>query len=106
MCLLCDAPPLPPPPAPAPAPARAEVSPPKLAALSRGVDAWVQIACPRLSIDWGEGFALPTLNPYEVGAGEGGGVQAGGSPVGAAAGAHALAAGVKWVNSQLGEAPG
>lgn len=49
-----------------PPPAAAEVSPPKLAALSRGVDAWVQIACPRLSIDWGEGFAQPTLNPYEV----------------------------------------
>lgn len=47
----------------------AEVSPAKLAALSRGVDAWVQIACPRLSIDWGEGFMLPTLNPYEVRAG-------------------------------------
>lgn len=44
----------------------AEVSPPKIAALSEGVDAWVQIACPRLSIDWGEGFSKPTLNPYEV----------------------------------------
>ena len=30
------------------------------------VDAWVQIACPRLSIDWGEGFAKPTLTPYEA----------------------------------------
>lgn len=48
--------------------ASAEVSPPKLAALSEGVDAWVQIACPRLSIDWGEGFAQPTLTPYEVSA--------------------------------------
>lgn len=90
-------------------PPPAEVSPPKLAALSCGIDAWVQvrtlaaldicccasharraacphplpqawaranplsapccaaqIACPRLSIDWGEGFAKPTLNPYEV----------------------------------------
>lgn len=43
-----------------------EVSPAKLAALSHGVDAWVQIACPRLSIDWGEGFTKPTLNPYEA----------------------------------------
>ncbi|EFN55489.1 hypothetical protein CHLNCDRAFT_23248, partial [Chlorella variabilis] len=43
-----------------------EVSPPKLAALSEGIDAWVQIACPRLSIDWGEGFTQPTLNPYEA----------------------------------------
>ena len=25
-----------------------------------------QIACPRLSIDWGEGFARPTLTPYEA----------------------------------------
>lgn len=25
-----------------------------------------QVACPRLSIDWGEEFTLPTLNPYEV----------------------------------------
>lgn len=25
-----------------------------------------QVACPRLSIDWGEGFALPTLTPYEA----------------------------------------
>ena len=30
------------------------------------VDAWVQIACPRLSIDWGEGFDKPTLTPYEA----------------------------------------
>ncbi len=25
-----------------------------------------QIACPRLSIDWGEGFSRPTLTPYEA----------------------------------------
>ena len=25
-----------------------------------------QVACPRLSIDWGEGFAKPTLTPYEA----------------------------------------
>lgn len=43
-----------------------EVSPLKLKALSQGIDAWIQIACPRLSIDWGEEFLLPTLNPYEV----------------------------------------
>ena len=30
------------------------------------VEAWVQIACPRLSIDWGEGFSRPTLTPYEA----------------------------------------
>jgi 2-(3-amino-3-carboxypropyl)histidine synthase len=42
-----------------------EVSPPKLAAIGH-VDAWVQVACPRLSIDWGESFAKPTLTPYEA----------------------------------------
>ena len=26
----------------------------------------LQVACPRLSIDWGEGFVLPTLTPYEA----------------------------------------
>ena len=26
----------------------------------------LQVACPRLSIDWGEGFTLPTLTPYEA----------------------------------------
>ena len=31
-----------------------------------GVDAWVQIACPRLSIDWGEGFRAPVLTPFEL----------------------------------------
>lgn len=31
-----------------------------------GVDAWVQIACPRLSIDWGDEFSKPTLNPFEA----------------------------------------
>lgn len=29
------------------------------------VDAWVQIACPRLSIDWGAAFNKPILTPYE-----------------------------------------
>jgi len=42
-----------------------EISPAKLRALS-GPDAWVQIACPRLSIDWGEAFGLPVLTPYEA----------------------------------------
>lgn len=27
---------------------------------------WVQIACPRLSIDWGSAFSKPLLSPYEV----------------------------------------
>lgn len=30
------------------------------------VDVWVQVACPRLSIDWGEGFDKPILTPYEL----------------------------------------
>lgn len=29
------------------------------------VDAWIQVACPRLSIDWGSAFQKPLLNPYE-----------------------------------------
>ena len=42
-----------------------EVSPPKLRQMGQ-IDAWIQIACPRLSIDWGEGFSKPTLTPYEA----------------------------------------
>lgn len=42
-----------------------QISPTKLEML-HGVDAWCQVACPRLSIDWGEAFALPTLTPYEA----------------------------------------
>lgn len=41
------------------------MAPGKLARLA-GPQAWVQVACPRLSIDWGEGFALPTLTPFEA----------------------------------------
>lgn len=37
---------------------RPQISPAKLNAMS-DVEAWVQIACPRLSIDWGEGFRIP-----------------------------------------------
>ncbi|KAG1657037.1 hypothetical protein FOA52_009232 [Chlamydomonas sp. UWO 241] len=42
-----------------------EISPSRLAAIE-DVDVFVQVACPRLSIDWGEGFARPTLTPYEA----------------------------------------
>ncbi|KAF1929440.1 diphthamide biosynthesis protein 1 [Didymella exigua CBS 183.55] len=42
-----------------------EIFPGKLA-LMPDVDAWVQIACPRLSIDWGYAFAKPLLSPYEA----------------------------------------
>ena len=43
-----------------------EIFPSKLA-LFEEVGAWVQIACPRLSIDWGRAFQkAPLLNPYEA----------------------------------------
>lgn len=42
-----------------------EVSPERLA-LFKGVDAWIQVACPRLSLDWGEAFEKPMLTPYEA----------------------------------------
>ncbi|XP_041349563.1 2-(3-amino-3-carboxypropyl)histidine synthase subunit 1-like isoform X2 [Gigantopelta aegis] len=42
-----------------------ELYPDKLK-LFTDVDAWVQIACPRLSIDWGAAFNKPLLSPYEL----------------------------------------
>ncbi|KAK7088781.1 2-(3-amino-3-carboxypropyl)histidine synthase subunit 1-like isoform X2 [Littorina saxatilis] len=42
-----------------------EVFPDKLR-LFHQVDAWVQVACPRLSIDWGTAFDKPLLTPYEL----------------------------------------
>ncbi|XP_056362447.1 2-(3-amino-3-carboxypropyl)histidine synthase subunit 1 [Oenanthe melanoleuca] len=42
-----------------------EIFPSKLK-LFPGVDVWVQVACPRLSIDWGEAFSKPLLTPYEA----------------------------------------
>ena len=30
------------------------------------IDAWIQICCPRLSIDWGEKFRKPLLSTYEA----------------------------------------
>lgn len=44
----------------------AEIQPKKLELLGHVIDAWVQVACPRLSIDWGEGFKKPVLTPYEL----------------------------------------
>ena len=41
-----------------------EVFPDKLRRFAE-VDAWVQIACPRLSVDWGAAFEKPVLNAYE-----------------------------------------
>lgn len=43
----------------------AELSPERLARV-QGIDAWAQVACPRLSIDWGESFEKPVLTPYEA----------------------------------------
>lgn len=42
-----------------------EIFPAKLE-LFKQVDAFVQVACPRLSIDWGTAFAKPLLTPYEL----------------------------------------
>ncbi|ESN99835.1 hypothetical protein HELRODRAFT_83835, partial [Helobdella robusta] len=42
-----------------------ELFPDKLK-LFEDIDAWVQVACPRLSIDWGTEFHKPLLNPYEA----------------------------------------
>eukprot|EP00470_Lotharella_oceanica_P016417 CAMPEP_0170182402 /NCGR_PEP_ID=MMETSP0040_2-20121228/27764_1 /TAXON_ID=641309 /ORGANISM="Lotharella oceanica, Strain CCMP622" /LENGTH=148 /DNA_ID=CAMNT_0010427795 /DNA_START=50 /DNA_END=493 /DNA_ORIENTATION=- len=42
-----------------------EIFPAKLE-LFTDVDAWVQVACPRLSIDWGHAFKKPLLSPYEA----------------------------------------
>nr|CAD7441371.1 unnamed protein product [Timema bartmani] len=41
-----------------------EIFPDKLR-LFPNVEAWVQVACPRLSIDWGHAFSVPLLTPYE-----------------------------------------
>ena len=42
-----------------------EIFPGKLAMMD-DVECWVQIACPRLSIDWGYAFPRPLLTPYEA----------------------------------------
>lgn len=41
-----------------------EVTPQKLEKF-KTVDAWIQISCPRLSVDWGHHFKVPLLNTYE-----------------------------------------
>jgi 2-(3-amino-3-carboxypropyl)histidine synthase len=44
-----------------------EISPAKLNRFEGRIDAWIQIACPRLSVDWGHcGFKSPLLNTYEA----------------------------------------
>lgn len=42
-----------------------EIFPRKLAMMD-DIECWVQIACPRLSIDWGYAFPRPLLTPYEA----------------------------------------
>lgn len=42
-----------------------EIFPGKLAMMQE-VEVWVQVACPRLSIDWGYAFPRPLLTPYEA----------------------------------------
>ena len=42
-----------------------EIMPDKLKKFPR-VDAWIQIACPRLSIDWGHFYTKPLLSTYEA----------------------------------------
>jgi 2-(3-amino-3-carboxypropyl)histidine synthase len=42
-----------------------EIFPGKLA-MMQDVECWVQVACPRLSIDWGYAFPRPLLTPYEA----------------------------------------
>lgn len=44
-----------------------EITPAKLALFGNKIDVWVQIACPRLSVDWGHFLSRkPVLNPYEL----------------------------------------
>ena len=43
-----------------------EINADKLALFDDHVDAWVQIACPRLSVDWGHAFSRPLLSAYEA----------------------------------------
>jgi len=43
-----------------------EIFPAKLATMESWVECWVQVACPRLSIDWGRHFSRPLLTPYEA----------------------------------------
>ncbi|XP_057450153.1 uncharacterized protein LOC130741317 [Lotus japonicus] len=43
-----------------------EISPTRIALFEDSLDAWIQIACPRLSIDWGDAFGKPVLTPFEA----------------------------------------
>jgi 2-(3-amino-3-carboxypropyl)histidine synthase len=43
-----------------------EISPIRVSLFGDSIDAWIQIACPRLSIDWGDAFKKPLLTPFEA----------------------------------------
>ena len=44
-----------------------EISPEKLNQFGdNSVDAWIQVACPRLSIDWGDSYSIPLLSSFEA----------------------------------------
>jgi 2-(3-amino-3-carboxypropyl)histidine synthase len=45
-----------------------EITPSKLRLFGTKVNVWVQVACPRLSIDWGHllSDSVPVLSPYEL----------------------------------------
>ena len=44
-----------------------EIKPKLLNSFKDSIHVWVQVACPRLSIDWGDGFIeKPLLTPYEL----------------------------------------
>ena len=44
-----------------------EITPAKSALFDNKIDAWIQVACPRLSVDWGHFLSKqPVLNPYEL----------------------------------------
>ncbi|RYR72838.1 hypothetical protein Ahy_A02g007057 [Arachis hypogaea] len=43
-----------------------EIIPARIALFEDSVAAWIQIAYPRLSIEWGDAFGKPVLNPFEA----------------------------------------
>ncbi|PON69434.1 Diphthamide synthesis DPH1/DPH [Parasponia andersonii] len=43
-----------------------EISPARIGLFEDSVEAWIQIACPRLSIDWGDAFGKPLLTSFEA----------------------------------------
>ena len=43
-----------------------ELSPARVSLLPQSIDCFVQVACPRLSVDWGHEYGRPLLNTYEA----------------------------------------